>query len=151
MWWKLVAAAVLAAVALDLVPIQQGKVPDSQPAPVEPSADLKAAVEEVRHQLRRYSAKERGLWSELWSKVATVARDPKTVFNDTPTLRAYQIEMLTIGWIILGDHSPGANPALDVAVTTAFNTVLSADERAVDDEVKRQYADMCDAMAWAGR
>lgn len=151
--WKLAAAAALLAVALGVVPLSPPSKPDSTPTPVAPSAELQAAVASVRPLLAKYPSAKRKLWVELWTDAAKVATDPKTAaaIPDTPTLRAYQIEMLTIGWVILGEQAPGANPELDAAVNAAFRTVLTDDERAVDATTLAQYADTCRALAWAAR
>ena len=150
--WRIVAAAALLAVAFGAVPMPAPQ-PDA-PAPEKaPTPDMKSAVADVKAQLARYSKKERALWSELWTDAAEVAIDPVTSasITDTPTLRAYQLEMLKIGWIVLGDHSPGANPLLDAAVNAAFNSTLTTDDRPVTAEVMTQYHDLCLALAWAAK
>ena len=150
--WRLIAAALLLVVAFGGVPSLPGR---QQPvAPVDaPSPGMQTAVADVKTQLSKYPSKERALWVELWTDVARVATDPITAptIPDTPTLRAYQLEMLRIGWLVLGDHSPGANPALDVAVSAAFDATLTGEERPVTPEVLSQYAELAKALAWAGR
>lgn len=151
--WRLIAAAVLLVFAFAGVPSAPAPAPSPAPAPEKPTPDLQSAVADVKTQLSRYSAQERALWSELWTAVAEVATDPVTTssITDTVVLRNYQVEMLKIGWIVLGEHTPGANPSLDAAVNAAFASVLTTEERPVNSEVIYQYAALCRALAWAGR
>ena len=152
--WRLIAAAALLAVAFGGLPSFPGQPkPDATPVDVTPSPGMMTAVADVKTQLSKYPRKERALWTELWTEVAKVATDPITAptIHDTPTLRAYQVEMLRIGWLVLGDHAPGANPALDVAVSAAFGATLTGEERPVTPEVLAQYAELAKALAWAGR
>jgi hypothetical protein len=151
--WRLVVAAGLLAVAFGAVPVPVPNVkPNVQPEAA-PSPGMQSTVADVKVQLSRYSRKERAKWAELWTDAAKVVVDPVTApsITDTPTLRAYQVEMLKIGWVVLGDHSPGANPLLDSAVNAAFTSTLTTDDRPVTPEVLSQYHDLCLGLAWAAK
>lgn len=152
MWTKLALAGALLAVALGLVPMPVSPAPVQPDAPA-PSQAMQTAVSEIKAVLSAYPAEKRALWSQLWEDAARVVTDPRVskTIPDTPTLRAYQIEMLLIGWVVLGENAIGGNPALDKAVNEAFRPTLSLDERVVDDALLREYADLCRAVAWAGR
>jgi hypothetical protein len=89
-----------------------------------------------------------------WSKAAVVVRAEGTssveVFRDTPSLRLFTTIALDVAWRRLGDARPGSVEGLRDAVEAAMRGALGLDAVPVTAQVRASYADVAEAIAWAG-
>ena len=153
---RVAAAALILAAAWGKVPMPTIQVPSVVPAvSVEtPSADMQAVVAPVAHALRNAPLGDRLTWARVWEKVAIVAAgdaiNGEVVFTDTRSLAAYTSLALEIGWRRLGKVEPGYYPELRSAVEGVMRDVLTLDVKPVDAELRKKYAAVAKAIAWAG-
>ena len=151
------------AAALLIVAALWGKVPLPQvpgvvdvPAVVvpEPSAELQRLVAPVAQALAGLPADKRQLWVATWSKAAVVVEAEGTtsvpVFTDTPSLRLFTQIALDVAWRRLGNQAPGSVDGLKAAVENAMRSALGLDAVPVTGEMRGRYADVAQAIAWAG-
>ena len=119
-----------------------------------PSPELQQLVEPVARALAGASAADRATWAAVWSKAALVIdAEGKTntpVFTDVPALRVLTVTALEIGWRRIAGKAPGSLPGLRESVEAAMGSVLGSDSVPVTDAVRGSYADVCQAIAWAG-
>ena len=119
-----------------------------------PSADMQAVVAPVAHALRNAPLGDRLTWARVWEKVAIVAAgdaiNGEVVFTDTRSMAAYTSLALEIGWRRLGKVEPGYYPELRAAVEGVMRDVLTLDVKPVDAELRKKYAAVAKAIAWAG-
>lgn len=151
------------AAALLIVAALWGKIPLPQmpgivdlPAIVvpEPSAELQRLVAPVAEALAGLPADKRQLWAATWSKAAVVVAAEGTtsvpVFTDTPSLRLMTTVALDVAWRRLGNQAPSSTAGLREAVETAMRSALGLDAVPVTGEMRGRYADVANAIAWAG-
>ena len=151
------------AAALLIVAALWGKIPLPQmpgivnlPAIVvpEPSADLQRLVAPVAEALAGLPADKRQLWAATWSKAAVVVAAEGTtsvpVFTDTPSLRLMTTVALDVAWRRLGNQAPSSTAGLREAVEAAMRSALGLDAVPVTGEMRGRYADVANAIAWAG-
>lgn len=149
---RFVVAIGLAALAIGGVP----SLPTPTPAPdaVTPSDEMQRLVTPVAEALKDAPIGDKLLWQRLWEKAAIVvagdAVSTEVVFTDTRSLRAFTILALEIGWRRIGEHKPGHYQGLREAVEKAMGEVLSLEVKPVDADVRKAYAEVCRAIAWAG-
>jgi len=152
---RIVAAGLIVAAAWGVVPMPEFNVP-VVPAVVvpEPSAELQRLVAPVAEALAGVPADKRQLWAATWSKAAVVVRAEGTssveVFRDTPSLRLFTTIALDVAWRRLGDARPGSVEGLRDAVEAAMRGALGLDAVPVTAQVRASYADVAEAIAWAG-
>jgi hypothetical protein len=119
-----------------------------------PSPELLKLVEPVARALAGASSADRATWAAVWSKAAMVIdAEGKTntpVFTDVPALRVLTITALEIGWRRIAGKAPGSLPGLREAVEAALSSVLGSDAVPVTDAMRASYAQVCQAIAWAG-
>ena len=151
------------AAALLIVAALWGKVPLPQvpgvvdvPAVVvpEPSAELQRLVAPVAQALAGLPADKRQLWAATWSKAAVVVEAEGTtsvpVFTDTPSLRLFTQIALDVAWRRLGNQAPCSVDGLKAAVENAMRSALGLDSVPVTGEMRGRYAEVAQAIAWAG-
>lgn len=151
---RLAAAGLIVAAAWGKVPLPT--LPQTVPAVVvpEPTADLQVLVEPVAKALGTLPAADRAVWAAVWSKSALVVEaeggTSVAAFTDTPALRSLTVVALDIAWRRIQGHAPGSIAGLREAVETAMRSVLGLDSTPATPDVRRRYADVCRAIAWAG-
>jgi hypothetical protein len=151
------------AAALLIVAALWGKIPLPQmpgivnlPAIVvpEPSPEMQRLVAPVAEALAGLPADKRQLWAATWSKAAVVVAAEGTtsvpVFTDTPSLRLMTTVALDVAWRRLGNQAPSSTAGLREAVETAMRSALGLDAVPVTGEMRGRYADVANAIAWAG-
>ena len=152
-----IAAALLIVAALwGKIPLPQ--VPGIVDVPTvvvpEPSAELQRLVAPVAQALAGRPAHKRQLWAATWSKAAIVVEAEGTtsvpVFTDTPALRLFTTVAIDVAWRRLGDIPPGGVAGLKEAVEAAMRSALGLDAVPVTSEMRGRYADVAQAIAWAG-
>lgn len=148
---RFIVVAVLALVALGGIPSMPAI---GTPDRVAPSDAMKQAVTPIATALSSAPVADRLLWASLWEKAAVVvdgdAVATEVVFTDTRSLRAFTILALDIGWRRIGEHKPGHYKGLREAVEQAMSEILSMEVKPVDASVRKSYAELCRAIAWAG-
>lgn len=150
------AAALIVAAAWGKVPMPQMPGIVNVPAVVvpEPSPEMQRLVEPVAKALAGLPADKRQLWAATWSKAAVVVEAEGTtsvaVFTDTPSLRALTAIALDVAWRRLGNQAPGSVAGLKEAVETAMRGALGLDAVPVTNEMRGRYAEVANAIAWAG-
>lgn len=152
-----------AAAACLLIAAAWGKIPlPSMPATpgsvvfplvATPSDEMKASVSGVVDAIRSAPIGDRLLWSQLWSKAALVVDGDavltETVFTDSRSLRGFVVLSLDIGWRRLGGNQPGKYAGLRDAVESAFSAVIGKEDLPVTPDLRKRFADLCRALAWA--
>jgi hypothetical protein len=73
------------------------------------------------------------------------------VFTDTPSLRLFTLVALDVAWRRLGDARPGSVDGLREAVETALRSAMGLDAVPVTPQMRASYAEVAEAIAWAGR
>jgi hypothetical protein len=151
---RLAAAGLIVAAAWGKVPLPT--LPQTVPAVVvpEPSAELARLVEPVAKALGTLPAADRAVWASVWSKAALVVEaeggTSVAAFADTPALRSLTVVALDVAWRRIQGHAPGSITGLRQAVETAMRSVLGLDSTPATPDVRRRYAEVCRAIAWAG-
>jgi hypothetical protein len=146
-------AAVLIAVASGGVPkvrLPQVVLPSSVDSP---SDTMKTNVLPVADAFRSAPMSDRLLWAQLWNKAAVVVAGDavmtEVVFTDTRSLRAFVVLALDIGWRRIGGNQAGKYSGLREATELAFSNVIGKDVVPVTPELRKQFAELCRALAWA--
>lgn len=151
---RVAAAGLIVAAAWGKIPMPT--LPQSVPAVVvpEPSAELARLVEPVAKALGTLPAADRAAWAATWSKAALVAdaegSTSVAVLTDTAALRACTTIALDVAWRRIQGHAPGSITGLKEAVEAAMRSVLGLDAVPATPDVRRRYAEVCRAIAWAG-
>jgi hypothetical protein len=73
----------------------------------------------------------------------------ETVFTDSRSLRGFVVLSLDIGWRRLGGNQPGKYAGLRDAVESAFSAVIGKEDLPVTPDLRKRFADLCRALAWA--
>ena len=151
---RFAAAALLIAAAWGKVPLPQWPAVAPVSIAVEtPAADLQQTVEPIAEAMKSAPFGDRMLWAALWQKSAVVvagdAVTTEVAFTDTRSLRLFTVLALDLGWRRIGNNQPGKYDGLRAAGEGAFGTVLGAEIVPVTPEMRRRYADLCRAIAWA--
>ena len=150
------AACLLIAAAWGKVPLpSMPSAPGSVVFPVvaTPSDEMKASVAGVVEAFRSAPIVDRLLWSQLWSKAAVVVDGDavltETVFTDSRSLRGFVVLSLDSGWRRLGGNQSGKYVGLRDAVEAAFSAVVGKEDVPVTPDLRKRFADLCRALAWA--
>ena len=118
-----------------------------------PSDAMQQVVAPIADAMRAAPMGDRLLWSQLWSKAAVVvagdAITTEVVLTDTKSLRAFTVLALDIGWRRIGGNQPGKYAGLRDAIEAAFANVVGKDVVPVTPELRKQFAELCRAIAWA--
>lgn len=126
----------------------------SMPSTLEtPSVEMQAKVAGVTAALALASPVDRAIWASTWEKAAVVVAAPDTepaVFTDTRSLRGFTVLSLDIAWRRLAGNPPGKYTGLREAVEKVMGEVIGLDVKLVTPELRRAYAELCRAIAWAG-
>jgi hypothetical protein len=153
---RIAAAALLIAAAWGKIPMPSiPATPGSVVFPLvaTPSDEMKASVSGVVDAIRSAPIGDRLLWSQLWSKAAVVVDGDavltETVFTDSRSLRGFVVLSLDIGWRRLGGNQPGKYAGLRDAVESAFSAVIGKEDLPVTPDLRKRFADLCRALAWA--
>lgn len=154
---RLAAAALLIAAAWGKVPLPTWPVAPAGtvvfPSVDFPSDTMKANVLPVADAFRSAPMSDRLLWSQLWSKAAVVvdgdAVMTEVVFSDTRSLRAFVVLAIDIGWRRIGGNQAGKYSGLREATELAFSNVIGKDVVPVTPELRKRFAELCRALAWA--
>ena len=151
---RVAAAALLIAAAWGAVPLPKFTLPVPVSIAVEtPAADMQQIVEPVAQAMKAAPLGDRMLWASLWSKAAVVvagdAVTTEVAFTDTRSLRLFTVLALDLGWRRIGDNKPGKYADLRTACEGAFAAVLGTEVVPVTPELRKRYADLCRAIAWA--
>lgn len=149
-----VAAACIAfGTGLMRLPALPSAAPVSWPAVDTPSDAMKSLVNPVRDVMQAAPMGDRLLWSQLWTKAATVvagdAVSTEVVFTDSRSLRLFTVIALEIGWRRIGGNEPGKLAGLRDATEAAFAGVLGTDVVPVTKDMRARYVELCRALAWA--
>lgn len=152
---RFIAALALAYVAFMGVPSLPQPQPVDPPVAVEPPAPhMQARVKDVAAALAGASMVDRMVWAETWTKAALVVTGDATVnppaFTDTKSLREFNKLALSIAWRRIAGNPPGKYAGLAEATEAAFAATLGLEVRPVTPDMRRDYADLCRALAWAG-
>lgn len=151
---RVLAAGLLIAAAWGKIPLPRL---DGAAVPVvhveTPSTEMQAVVSGIK-SAAKFSAADRALWAQTWSKAGVVvAGDAVTtavVFTDTRSLRDFTGLSLDIAWRRIGQHQPGSNEPLRQAVEAAYAQVLGKDVVPVTADIRSRYGELVKAIAWAG-
>jgi hypothetical protein len=153
---RVAAACLVIAAAWGKIPMPSFEVPAVAPSVTvpTPSPEAQRLVEPVREALAGLPADKRALWAATWSKAALVAEaegaTSVAVFTDTPSLRVLTTMALDIAWRRIGGVPPGGVEGLREAVEAAMRSALGLDAVPVTPDVRRRYAEVARAIAWAG-
>lgn len=150
---RLAVIGLLVAAAWGKLPALPVPVP-SRPITVEtPSVTMQQKVQDVARALTMANPVDRAVWASVWEKAAVVVLSPESdpvVFTDTRSLRGFTVLSLDIAWRRLAGNPPGKYVGLREAVESVMLDVVGLDVQPVTPELKRQYAEACRAIAWAG-
>lgn len=152
---RFIAALALAYVAFMGVPSLPTQNPvDPSPAVEPPAPHMQARVKDVADALAGASIVDRLVWAETWTKAGLVVSGDATVnppaFTDTKSLREFNKLALSIAWRRIAGNPPGKYAGLAEATEAAFAATLGLEVRPVTPDMRRDYADLCRALAWAG-
>ncbi len=147
------AACIVVGTGLVRLPALPSAAPVSWPAVDTPSDAMRSLVTPVRDVMQAAPMGDRLLWSQLWTKAATVvagdAVSTEVVFTDTRSLRLFTVIALEIGWRRIGGNEPGKLAGLRDATEAAFAGVLGTDVVPVTKDMRARYVELCRALAWA--
>jgi len=152
---RVAAAALIIAAAWGKVPLPKLALPSVvQTVKVEtPSDAMQATVKPVADAFASAPMSDRMLWAQLWTKASVVAGGDaivgEVVFTDTRSLRAFVVLALDIGWRRIGGNQPGKYAGLREATEAAFANVVGKDVVTVTPELRKDFAELCRAIAWA--
>ena len=115
-----------------------------------PSSTLRAAVADVTAAMRQATAADRNLFADVWLKAGRGldGEADQQLVPDTRVLRDYARTAATVGWKRIGGAS-GRYAGLDNACNSAFAGVIGLDIKPVDGKLREQFAQLCEALAWA--
>ncbi len=152
---RIAAAALIVAAAWGKVPMPSLALPGVvQSVKVEtPSDAMQLKVKPVADAFASAPMSDRMLWAQLWTKAAVVVGGDaivgEVVFTDTRSLRAFVVLALDIGWRRIGGNQPGKYAGLREATEAAFANVIGKDVVTVTPELRKEFAELCRAIAWA--
>lgn len=152
---RVAAAALIVAAAWGKVPVPKLALPAAvQSVKVEtPSDAMQLKVKPVADAFASAAMSDRMLWAQLWTKAAVVVGGDaivgEVVFTDTRSLRAFVVLALDIGWRRIGGNQPGKYAGLREATEAAFANVIGKDVVTVTPELRKEFAELCRAIAWA--
>ena len=153
---RAVAACLLIAAAWGTIPMPSLPTAPSvvtYPAVATPSDEMRASVTGVVDAFRSAPISDRLVWSQVWAKAAVVVEGDavltETVFTDTRSLRGFVVLAIDIGWRRLGGNPPGKYSGLREAVESAFASVIGAEDVPVTPDLRKRFAELCRALAWA--
>jgi hypothetical protein len=151
---RLAAAGLIVAAAWGKIPVPEFELPTPTVTVPTPTAEMQRLVEPVAQALAGLPADKKALWAATWSKAALVVKAEGTssveVFTDTPSLRMFTLVALDVAWRRLGDARPGSVDGLREAVETALRSAMGLDAVPVTPEMRASYAEVAEAIAWAG-
>ena len=151
---RLAAAGLIVAAAWGKIPVPEFELPKPTVTVPTPSPEMQKLVEPVAQALAGLPADKRAIWAATWSKAALVVKAEGTssveVFTDTPALRMFTLVALDVAWRRLGDARPGSVDGLREAVETALRSAMGLDAVPVTPEMRASYAEVAEAIAWAG-
>jgi hypothetical protein len=151
---RIAAAGLIVAAAWGKIPVPEFELPTPTVTVPTPSPEMQKLVEPVAQALAGLPADKRAIWAATWSKAALVVRAEGTssveVFTDTPSLRLFTTVALDVAWRRLGDARPGSVDGLREAVETALRSAMGLDAVPVTPEMRASYAEVAEAIAWAG-
>lgn len=123
------------------------------PVVATPSDEMRASVAGVVDAFRAAPISDRLVWSQVWAKAALVVEGDavltETVFTDTRSLRGFVVLAIDIGWRRLGGNPPGKYSGLRESVESAFASVIGTEDVAVTPDLRKRFAELCRALAWA--
>lgn len=153
---RLAAAGLIVAAAWGKIPLPSFPTAPSvvtYPAVATPSDEMRASVTGVVDAFRSAPISDRLVWSQVWAKAAIVVEGDavltETVFTDTRSLRGFVVLAIDIGWRRLGGNPPGKYSGLREAVESAFASVIGAEDVPVTPDLRKRFAELCRALAWA--
>ena len=153
---RLAAAGLIVAAAWGKIPLPSFPTAPSvvtYPAVATPSDEMRASVTGVVDAFRSAPISDRLVWSQVWAKAAVVVEGDavltETVFTDTRSLRGFVVLAIDIGWRRLGGNPPGKYSGLREAVESAFASVIGAEDVPVTPDLRKRFAELCRALAWA--
>ena len=153
---RLAAAGLIVAAAWGKIPLPSFPTAPSvvtYPAVATPSDEMRASVTGVVDAFRSAPISDRLVWSQVWAKAAVVVEGDavltETVFTDTRSLRGFVVLAIDIGWRRLGGNPPGKYSGLREAVESAFAAVIGAEDVPVTPDLRKRFAELCRALAWA--
>jgi hypothetical protein len=152
---RIAAAGLIVAAAWGKIPLPEFALPVVPAVTVPtPSPEMQRLVEPVAQALAGLPADKKALWAATWTKAALVVKAEGTssveVFRDTPSLRLFTTVALDVAWRRLGDARPGSVDGLREAVETALRSAMGLDSVPVTPEMRASYAEVAEAIAWAG-
>ena len=153
---RLAAAGLIVAAAWGKIPLPSFPTAPSvvtYPAVATPSDEMRASVTGVVDAFRSAPISDRLVWSQVWAKAAVVVEGDavltETVFTDTRSLRGFVVLAIDIGWRRLGGNPPGKYSGLREAVESAFASVIGEEDVPVTPDLRKRFAELCRALAWA--
>ena len=153
---RLAAAGLIVAAAWGKIPLPSFPTAPSvvtYPVVATPSDEMRASVTGVVDAFRSAPISDRLVWSQVWAKAAVVVEGDavltETVFTDTRSLRGFVVLAIDIGWRRLGGNPPGKYSGLREAVESAFASVIGAEDVPVTPDLRKRFAELCRALAWA--
>ena len=153
---RLAAAGLIVAAAWGKIPLPSFPTAPSvvtYPAVATPSDEMRASVTGVVDAFRSAPISDRLVWSQVWAKAAVVVEGDavltETVFTDTRSLRGFVVLAIDIGWRRLGGNPPGKYSGLRESVESAFAAVIGAEDVPVTPDLRKRFAELCRALAWA--
>lgn len=153
---RLAAAGLIVAAAWGKIPLPSFPTAPSvvtYPAVATPSDEMRASVTGVVDAFRSAPISDRLVWSQVWAKAAVVVEGDavltETVFTDTRSLRGFVVLAIDIGWRRLGGNPPGKYSGLREAVESAFASVIGEEDVPVTLDLRKRFAELCRALAWA--
>ena len=151
---RIAAAGLIVAAAWGKIPVPEFELPTPTVTVPTPSPEMQQLVEPVAQALAGLPADKKAIWAATWSKAALVVKAEGTssveVFTDTPSLRMFTLVALDVAWRRLGDARPGSVDGLREAVETALRSAMGLDAVPVTPEMRASYAEVAEAIAWAG-
>lgn len=132
-------------------------IPQPSPSPDKPDNKPRPAmyteVEPVAEILRNADIFDRMIFASVFEQCADAARDEledvEVTFDNTLGMKVFTESALRVAWSRMADAS-GKYPRLNSTVESLFDEVLGTEIRPVTQEILDDYADICDALSWAG-
>ena len=153
---RVAATALLIAAAWGKIPLPTMPTASSvvaYPVVATPSDEMRASVAGVVDAFRAAPISDRLVWSRVWAKAAIVVEGDavltETVFTDTRSLRGFVVLSIDIGWRRLSGNPAGKYPGLRESVESAFASVIGTEDVAVTPDLRKRFAELCRALAWA--
>jgi len=152
--WRVLGAGLLLIVSLGHVGVQHLQLPQAIVPVEEPTAVVKDTVEPIARAMKHVSHGDRLVWAATWNKAADVARGDASgtepVLTTTNSVRLFTVLALDIAWRRISKHVPGSNEPLRKAVQSAMDQTLGTEAVEMTPELRAKYAELCNAIAWAG-